>query len=169
MRVNESYVGREAVPNVSSADWKGATTKLRSCSKDDMRTSVTLTRFKIKVVVTELLNFQNYTFLHLSPRHFRLELKIDGRSMGPCVQLVAVRFSNFLLWKLSHEFKLRGMSIFHEIQIAIFRYCVKLESHGWAWWCSCTHCACRYDLVPIQRQGQGHVASKFPKIAENWT
>jgi len=24
------------------------------------------------------------------------------------------------------------MSIYHEIQIAIFRYCVKLLSHGWA-------------------------------------
>jgi len=40
-------------------------------------------------------------------------------SMGPGLELVVVRFSNFLLGKLSREFKLRGMSIFHEIQIAI--------------------------------------------------
>ena len=32
MRVNKSYVDREAVPNVWSADWEGATTKLSSSS-----------------------------------------------------------------------------------------------------------------------------------------
>jgi len=26
------------------------------------------------------------------------------------------------------------MSIFHEIQMAIFQYCVMLQSHGWALW-----------------------------------
>jgi len=33
---------------------------------------------------------------------------------------VGVRFLNFLLRKLSLEFKLRQMSIFHQIQMAIF-------------------------------------------------
>jgi len=46
---------------------------------------------------------------------------ISGRSMGPGLQLVGARFLNFLLGKLSREFKLRPMSIFDEIQMAIFR------------------------------------------------
>jgi len=41
--------------------------------------------------------------------------------MGPVLQLVGARFSNFLLGRLSGELKLHGMSIFHEIQVAIFR------------------------------------------------
>jgi len=41
-------------------------------------------------------------------------------SVGPGLQRVGARFSNFFLGKLSREFKLRGMSIFHEIQMAIF-------------------------------------------------
>ena len=35
------------------------------------------------------------------------------------LQLVGDRFLNFLLGKLSREFKLHRMSIFHEIQMAI--------------------------------------------------
>jgi len=46
---------------------------------------------------------------------------VVGDSMGPALQLIGALFLNFLLGKLSQEFKLRGMSIFHEIQIAIFR------------------------------------------------
>jgi len=46
---------------------------------------------------------------------------VDGDSMGPDLQLVGARFSNSLLGKLSREYKLRGMSIFYEIQMAIFR------------------------------------------------
>jgi len=56
----------------------------------------------------------------------------DDHSMGHGLQLVRARFFNFLLGKLSREFKLRPMSIFHEIQTAIFRYCLMLHSHGWA-------------------------------------
>jgi len=37
-------------------------------------------------------------------------------SMGPALQLVRARFWNFLLGKLSQEFKVCGMSIFHEMQ-----------------------------------------------------
>jgi len=58
----------------------------------------------------------------------------DVDSMGPDLQLFGARFSNFLLGKLSRQFKLRRMSIFHEIQMAIFCYCVMLQSHGWARW-----------------------------------
>jgi len=32
---------------------------------------------------------------------------------------------------VSREFKLRRMSIFHDIQMTIFRYCVMLQSRGW--------------------------------------
>jgi len=46
---------------------------------------------------------------------------VGGDSMIPHLQLVGARFSNFLLGKLSREFKLRGISIFHEIQMVIFR------------------------------------------------
>ena len=42
---------------------------------------------------------------------------VGGHSMGPGLQLVGARFLNFLLGKLPREFKLRPVSIFHEIQI----------------------------------------------------
>jgi len=57
---------------------------------------------------------------------------VGGHSMGPGLQLVGARFLNFHLGKLSREFKLRAISIFDEIQMAIFRYCVTLQSRGWA-------------------------------------
>jgi len=40
---------------------------------------------------------------------------VDSDSMGPALQLVGARFSNLLLEKLLREFKLRGLSIFHDI------------------------------------------------------
>jgi len=46
---------------------------------------------------------------------------VGGHSMGPGLQLVGARFLNFHLGKLSQEFKLRPISIFDEIQMAIFR------------------------------------------------
>jgi len=46
---------------------------------------------------------------------------VDGDSMGPALQRLSARFFNFLLGKLSREFKLRPMSIFHDIQTAIFQ------------------------------------------------
>jgi len=58
----------------------------------------------------------------------------DVDSMGPGLQPVIAQFSNFLLGKVSLQFKLNGMSIFHDIQMATFRYCVKLQSHGWVRW-----------------------------------
>jgi len=59
---------------------------------------------------------------------------VDADSMGPGLQVIRARFLNFLAGKLSREFKLRPMSMFYEIQMAIFRYCVKLQSRGWASW-----------------------------------
>ena len=55
---------------------------------------------------------------------------VDGDNMGSGLQVVGVRFSNFLLRKLSREFKVRVMSIFHEIQMVIFQYYVRLQSQG---------------------------------------
>jgi len=46
---------------------------------------------------------------------------VGGHSMGPELELVGARFLNFHLGKLSREFKLRSISIFDEIQMAIFR------------------------------------------------
>jgi len=46
---------------------------------------------------------------------------VDDDSMGPGLLLVGARYLNFLLRKLSWEFKLRRMSIFRDIQIAIFQ------------------------------------------------
>jgi len=46
---------------------------------------------------------------------------VVGESMGPGLQLARARFLNFLLAKLSQEFRLHPLSIFHEIQMAIFR------------------------------------------------
>ena len=45
---------------------------------------------------------------------------VGGDSMGPALQLAGARFSNFLLGKLSREFKLRALTIFNDIQMAIF-------------------------------------------------
>jgi len=56
---------------------------------------------------------------------------VVGDSMGPDLLLVGARFSNFLLGKLFMRVQLRVMSIFHEIQMIIFRYCVSLQSPGW--------------------------------------
>ena len=56
---------------------------------------------------------------------------VGGDSTIPGLQFVRARFSNFVLTKLSREFKFRGMSTCHEIQMTIiFRHCVRLQSHG---------------------------------------
>jgi len=44
---------------------------------------------------------------------------IGGHRMGPGLQLAGARFLNFHLEKLSREFKVRPISIFDEIQVAI--------------------------------------------------
>jgi len=46
---------------------------------------------------------------------------VGSDSMGSGLQPDGARFLNFLLGKLSRELNLRRMSIFHEIQMAIFR------------------------------------------------
>jgi len=48
----------------------------------------------------------------------KLTVVID--SMGPGLQLLGSQFSNFLLGKVSLQFKLHGMSIFHDIQVATY-------------------------------------------------
>jgi len=59
---------------------------------------------------------------------------VDSDTMATGLQLMGARFLNFLPGKLSREFQFRRMSIFHEIQMAIFRYCVMLQLHRWACW-----------------------------------
>jgi len=85
---------------------------------------VTLTQFKAKV--TELLKLRKLHFsIGLSPLPFsrgaQSKLMVGGDSMGTDLLVVRARFSNSLLGTLSREFKLRGISIFHAIQMAIFR------------------------------------------------
>jgi len=49
------------------------------------------------------------------------KLMVGSDSMGPGLQHARARLSNILLAKqVSYGFKLRRMSIFHEIQMAIF-------------------------------------------------
>jgi len=55
---------------------------------------------------------------------------VDYDDMESNLQHVGARFLNFLLGKLSRDFKYRIMSILHDFQRAIFPYCVRLESHG---------------------------------------
>jgi len=90
--------------------------------RPDMRINMTSTRSKVKVTEPPKLRK-----LHLSRSissavlAWRSKLMVDGDSMGPVVQPIGARFWNFLLGKLSREFKLRGMSAFHETHVSIFR------------------------------------------------
>jgi len=92
--------------------------------RPDMRTSVTSARSKVEVNVSELVKLRK---LHCSRSissaifAWSSKLMVGGDSMGLDLQLLAARFSNFVLGKVSRECKLRGMSTFHEIQMAIFR------------------------------------------------
>jgi len=47
-------------------------------------------------------------------------MTVDVDSMGPGLQPVGARISNFLLGKVPLQFKLHGMSIFHDIQMATY-------------------------------------------------
>ena len=87
-----------------------------------MRTSVTSTRSKVKV--TELPNLQKVHFsrsVSSAISAWSSKLMVGGYSMGHGLQLVGAGFLNFHLGKLSREFKLSPISIFDEIQMAIFR------------------------------------------------
>jgi len=89
-----------------------------------MRTSMTSIRSKVKVKVIELVKLRKMHFcMSISSAIFAWisQLMFDSDSVGPGLQQVGARFSNFLLGKLSREFKLRAMLIFHEIQMVIFR------------------------------------------------
>jgi len=59
---------------------------------------------------------------------------VDYDNMGPSLQLAGAQFLNFLLSKLSQDFKLRGISILQDFQRVIFPYCLRLESRGWVCW-----------------------------------
>jgi len=89
-----------------------------------MRTSVTSTRFKVKVKVTELPKLRKVDFsmsISSAISAWSSTLMVGRHSMGPGLQLVGAPFLNFHLGKLSREFKLHPISIFDEIQMAIFR------------------------------------------------
>ena len=85
---------------------------------------MTLTRSKVKVKVTDLPKLRKVHYSRsISSAVFAWssKLMVDGHSTGPGLQVDGARFLNFLLGKLSREFKLRPISKFDEIQMAIFR------------------------------------------------
>jgi len=87
-----------------------------------MHTSVTSTRSKVKV--TELPKLQKVQFSRsISSAVFVWSSKVmvGSDSTGPALHLVGARFFNFLSGKLSREFKLCPMCIFHDILMAVFR------------------------------------------------
>ena len=63
-----------------------------------------------------------YIFTYISSATFvwSSKLTVDIDSMGPDLQLLGGQFSSFLLGKVSLEFKLHGMSIFQDIQMATY-------------------------------------------------
>jgi len=87
---------------------------------------------------------------------------VDGDSMGPGLQLFGARFLNSLLRKLSQEFKLRPMSIFHEIQMVIS--VLRNATVTWLGTLVVLHVLCML-IDPIQGQGQRHGAFELPTIA----
>ena len=60
------------------------------------------------------------TYISSSTFAWSSKLTVDIDSMGPDLQLLGGHFSNFILGKVSTEFKLHGMSIFHDIQMATY-------------------------------------------------
>jgi len=91
--------------------------------RPDVRTSMTSTRSKVKVNVTELPKLRKVHFsrsIYSAGFAWSSKLMVGGHSMGPGLQLVGGRFLNFLLGKVSLEFKLHRMSIFHDIQMATY-------------------------------------------------
>ena len=92
-------------------------------SQPDMCTSMTSTRSKVKVEVMELPKLRKLQFtrsISSDVLAWSSKLMLDDDSMGPGLQRVGAQFLNFLLGKLSREFKLRRMSLLHEIQMAVF-------------------------------------------------
>jgi len=107
------------------------------CHTCIVHVDVTLTGSKVKVKVMGLIKFQKLHFsVSISSAILAWSSKLmhDHDSTGTSLQLVRVRFLNFILRKLSREFKLRGMSILQEFQMAIFPYCWRLRSQGRARW-----------------------------------
>jgi len=75
---------------------------------------VTLTRCKFKVKVTGLLKFRKLHFsrsISSAILAWSSKLMVDHDTTRPSVQPVGAEFSNFLLRKLSREFRLCRMSV----------------------------------------------------------
>jgi len=89
-----------------------------------MRTNVTSTQSKVKVKVTELPKLRKVYFsksISSDVLSWSSKPLVGDHSITAGLQFVEARFLNFLLGRLSQEFKLRPMSIFHDIQMTIFR------------------------------------------------
>ena len=129
-------IGTQVCPSVRTSPKSFSDFHLIWCvgrPRPHMRTSVTSTRSKVKVKVTELPKLQKVHFfrsISSTISAWSSKVMVGGHSMGPALQLVGARFLNFHLGKLSREFKLRPISIFDEIQMAKFQQCVTLQSRG---------------------------------------
>ena len=83
--------------------------------RPDMRTSMTLTWSNVKVKVTELPKLRKLhhsTSVSSAVLAWSSKLMVCGDSMGSGLQIFGARFLNFLLGKLSREFKLRYFTKF---------------------------------------------------------
>jgi len=89
--------------------------------RPDMRINVTSTQSKVKVMELPKLRKLHFSRSFSAVLVWSSKLMAGSDSMGPGLQLIGARFFNFLVGNLSREFKLRPMSIVHEIQMAIFR------------------------------------------------
>ena len=97
--------------------------------------SMTYTQYKVKVKDTQFVKFGKSHFSRsISFSIFAWSSKVtdgsDSYSIGPGLQFVRAQFRNFIQGQLSREFKLRRMPIFYDIQMTIFRQCVRLQSDG---------------------------------------
>jgi len=133
-----------------------------------MHTSVTMWS---KVKVTELLKLWELHFsrsVSSAVLAWSSKLMAGRDSMGPGLQLVGAWFLNFLLGKLSWEFKLCSVLIFHEIQRPYFgnAWCY---SHMVGQAASPKYTVCWSDLDPIQGQGQGDGPLDLLTFAHNCT
>jgi len=126
---------------------------------------VTLTRSKVKVM--ELLKFRKLHFsgsISFAILMLSSKLMVDHDSMGPIVQRIGAQCSNFLLRKLSHDFKLCGMLTLHAFQMLIFPYCLRRVT--WSGMLVVIYVLCMLIWPwPEPRSVSRSLTSEFPKIA----
>ena len=136
-----SYSGVTVCPYVHKKFFQFRYNFFVAWPRPDMCTSLISTRSKVKIKVTELLQFRKLHFSRpVSSAIFawNSKLMVDYDSMGPSLQRVRDQFLNFLLSMLSRDFKLCRVSSLQDFQMAIFS---KHEQQTWV--------HVRYMLLPV--------------------